>query len=69
MGDRVAGLEAGADDYFVKPFAIAELLARCRALLWRGAPVKPWKRQFADLYVNFETRRAMRGEWREERTS
>jgi len=38
VGDRVAGLDAGADDYLVKPFVIDELLARCRALLRRAAP-------------------------------
>ena len=37
VGDRVAGLDAGADDYLVKPFVVDELLARCRALLRRGS--------------------------------
>ena len=38
VGDRVAGLDAGADDYLLKPFVIDELLARCRALLRRSQP-------------------------------
>jgi DNA-binding response OmpR family regulator len=50
--DRVNGLDAGADDYLVKPFAFPELLARCRALLRRGAPDKPGKLNVADLVLD-----------------
>jgi two-component system response regulator MprA len=61
--DRVAGLDAGADDYLVKPFAFDELVARIRALLRRtaqsdaNAPL-----QFADLELDPTTRQARRGE-------
>ncbi len=41
IGDRIAGLDAGADDYLVKPFAFGELLARLRALVRRGGPERP----------------------------
>ncbi|MGH3922637.1 MAG: response regulator transcription factor, partial [Pseudonocardiaceae bacterium] len=41
VADRVAGLDAGADDYLVKPFAFTELLSRLRALLRRGSPKRP----------------------------
>jgi two-component system response regulator MprA len=61
--DRVAGLDAGADDYLVKPFAFDELLARIRALLRRVAPPEanvPLK--FADLELDPATRLARRGE-------
>src|SRR5207249_7286791 len=59
--DRVIGLDAGADDYLVKPFAFAELLARIRALLRRSGQEEPLCKQIADLSVNIEKRRAMRG--------
>jgi two-component system response regulator MprA len=61
--DRVAGLDAGADDYLVKPFAFDELLARIRALLRRVAPSEAnVPLQFADLELDPATRRARRGE-------
>jgi two-component system, OmpR family, copper resistance phosphate regulon response regulator CusR len=56
VADRVLGLESGADDYLVKPFAFAELVARVRTLLRRAPPVEPLRRQVADLTVDLETR-------------
>jgi len=50
--DRVHGLDSGADDYLVKPFAIPELLARIRALLRRGRPDKVLKLQQDDLVMD-----------------
>lgn len=61
VDDRVAGLEAGADDYLVKPFALKELLARVRALIRRVDPGVEPKLQFADLSLNRETRLVYRG--------
>ncbi len=60
VGDRVLGLESGADDYLVKPFAFAELIARIRTLLRRAAPAEPLKRTIGDLVVNLEARKASR---------
>ncbi len=52
--DRVLGLESGADDYLVKPFAFAELLARIRSLLRRASPER--SRNVADLLVDLSAR-------------
>jgi two-component system response regulator MprA len=67
--DRVAGLDRGADDYLVKPFAPSELLARLRALLRRfevGSQEKPLT--YADLYLDAKTRETRRGSRRFELT-
>ena len=58
--DRVRGLDTGADDYLVKPFAYAELLARVRALL-RRTPAPATVLQFADLSLEIETGEVRRG--------
>ena len=62
LEDRVGGLELGADDYLVKPFAFAELLARVRTVLRRGAPREPEVLRIGDLEVDVIRRRARRGE-------
>ncbi|MBS1839080.1 MAG: response regulator transcription factor [Actinobacteria bacterium] len=66
VDDRIEGLDAGADDYLVKPFALGELKARLRALLRRAADDggAPSVLRFADLTLNLATRRAGRGERR-----
>ena len=61
VADRVAGLDAGADDYVVKPFALEELLARLRALLRRAAPADGDVLRFADLELDPATRDVTRG--------
>ncbi|MCX7708141.1 MAG: response regulator transcription factor [Anaerolineae bacterium] len=67
---RVEGLETGADDYLVKPFAPAELLARIHALLRRpGVTARDEPLQYADLYLDPKTRETRRGERRFELTA
>jgi two-component system, OmpR family, response regulator MprA len=61
VGDRVAGLDAGADDYLVKPFALEELLARVRALLRRGSPGPDEVLRFADVELSPSRREVTRG--------
>jgi two-component system response regulator MprA len=63
VGDRVAGLDAGADDYLVKPFVVDELLARCRALLRRSTPSSSQSiLKVGDLVLNSMSREVRRGE-------
>jgi two-component system response regulator MprA len=64
VGDRVEGLDAGADDYLTKPFALAELLARLRALLRRVVPddAEDEVLTFADLTMDLATREVRRGD-------
>src|SRR5262249_44421607 len=64
VGDRVEGLDAGADDYLTKPFALQELLARLRALLRRVVPAEGDAAEvltFADLSMDLATRDVRRG--------
>jgi DNA-binding response OmpR family regulator len=58
--DRVVGLDSGADDYLVKPFALAELLARLRVMLRRAGERDPQQRQIADLVIDSESRQVLR---------
>ena len=65
VGDRVEGLDAGADDYLTKPFALQELLARLRALLRRVVPPEGDDHEvlsFADLSMDLATREVRRGD-------
>ncbi len=59
---RVKGLDLGADDYLVKPFAMSELEARVRALLRRGSPIKTPVLQFMDITLDTRTHEVRRGE-------
>jgi two-component system copper resistance phosphate regulon response regulator CusR len=59
--DRVAGLDSGADDYLIKPFAFTELLARLRALLRRGRGDQLLRLSIADLVIDVPTRAVSRG--------
>lgn len=59
--DRVRGLDSGADDYLVKPFAFPELLARIRVLLRRGKPDESRRLKFADLEMDVAQHSVMRG--------
>jgi DNA-binding response OmpR family regulator len=61
LEDRVAGLNSGADDYLVKPFAFAELVARIRALLRRGRTTETLRLTVGDLDMDLVTRRVTRG--------
>ena len=61
LQDRVLGLDSGADDYVIKPFAFAELVARIRALVRRGRAAESPRLATADLEVNLITRKVTRG--------
>ena len=62
VSDRVDGLDAGADDYLVKPFALVELLARLRALMRRSSPEEADVLRFSDLVLDLGAYEARRGE-------
>lgn len=62
VGDRIAGLDSGADDYMVKPFSIDELLARVRALLRRKGPQEETELRFADITMDTKSHEVWRGE-------
>src|SRR5256885_16112877 len=67
--DRITGLDTAADDYLIKPFEVAELLARLRALLRRGHVVRPALITVADLIIDTRAHCAMRGGRRIELTA
>jgi two-component system copper resistance phosphate regulon response regulator CusR len=69
VDDRVLGLDAGADDYLVKPFAFPELLARVRALMRRNLPAPSSSLQIADLTLEIDGRTAVRAGKRLELTA
>lgn len=61
-GDRIRGLDTGADDYVTKPFSVTELMARIRAVLRRASPIADEEvRRFGDIVMDMETRRVHRG--------
>jgi two-component system OmpR family response regulator len=62
VADRVEGLDSGADDYLVKPFALAELHARLRSLARRGSPERPAVLEIGDLVLDPARREVRRGE-------
>ena len=62
VADRVAGLDAGADDYLAKPFSFAELLARLRALVRRGGVERPSVLEVGELRLDPATRQVWRGQ-------
>jgi two-component system copper resistance phosphate regulon response regulator CusR len=64
IDDRIEGLDAGADDYLIKPFDFGELLARARALLRRGDTLQSEIIRVADLEINTRTRSVKRGKSR-----
>ena len=61
LQDRVKGLDTGADDYLIKPFAFAELLARLRALVRRGRSAETPRLEAGDLEMNLVSRKVARG--------
>ncbi len=69
VGDRVNGLNTGADDYLVKPFAFSELLARIRAVSRRGRMTAPRRLIVGDLEIDLTTRQVRRGERKVELTA
>lgn len=64
VDDRVKGLELGADDYLIKPFAFSELIARIRTLLRRSQPISTETIKIADLEIDLVKHRATRGDIR-----